>query len=323
MASPSAGADLFAIFDELFPDVSDVTHGDEPGDKMLTDMKFFKFGGTDEFRKGLDVQDGLLHSMLDEFQRNEGGMYLGEYLYVVNKKAIAVPNVDSDDEKRKAADKAYKDIHESLEAKRRRDEIYHDWVLNDFWLTEPAQEAKLTKAEVAALRLYTGPAYKPINAALRQQNVEPWATTIACCYTAVRCCPSIASSPLIPSPLTLSYLRSHITRPSHPITPSPHRPSYFTRWRVAQQQQQQTTYNIQHTTYNNNMPSHPIPSHLISHLRCSSSHSSPRRSVSTAASRSLKASSCTRSSSTRSRAALRAAPSTRHRIQLDADSLST
>jgi len=96
-----------------------------------------------------------------------------------------VPNVDSDDEKRKAADKAYKDIHESLEAKRRRDEIYHDWVLNDFWLTEPAQEAKLTKAEVAALRLYTGPAYKPINAALRQQNVEPWATTIACCYTAV------------------------------------------------------------------------------------------------------------------------------------------
>jgi len=96
-----------------------------------------------------------------------------------------VPNVDSDDEKRKAADKAYKDIHESLEAKRRRDEIYHDWVLNDFWLTDPAQEAKLTKAEVAALRLYTGPAYKPINAALRQQNVEPWATTIACCYTAV------------------------------------------------------------------------------------------------------------------------------------------
>ena len=38
---------------------------------------------------------------------------------------------------------------------------------------------------MAAARLYTGPAYTPINAALRTENVAAWATTIACLYSAV------------------------------------------------------------------------------------------------------------------------------------------
>ena len=46
-------------------------------------------------------------------------------------------------------------------------------------------KAKLTSAEVAAARLYTGPSYEPINAALRTKNVGPWATTIALLYSAV------------------------------------------------------------------------------------------------------------------------------------------
>ena len=35
------------------------------------------------------------------------------------------------------------------------------------------------------MRLYTGPAYQPMNAALRGQDITPWATTIACCFSAV------------------------------------------------------------------------------------------------------------------------------------------
>ena len=52
---------------------------------------------------------------------------------------------------------------------------------------EPARRAKLSAAEVAALRLYTGPLYAPLNTALRtREGVDKWASTIACCYSGVK-----------------------------------------------------------------------------------------------------------------------------------------
>ena len=57
--------------------------------------------------------------------------------------------------------------------------------LAEFCAHDDAVKAKLTSAEVAALRLYTGPAYKPMNKALRDKNIEPWKTTIALCASGV------------------------------------------------------------------------------------------------------------------------------------------
>ena len=48
-----------------------------------------------------------------------------------------------------------------------------------------AVAAELTLAEVAALRLYSGPMFAPMNYALRTENIKDWATTISCCYSAV------------------------------------------------------------------------------------------------------------------------------------------
>ena len=50
---------------------------------------------------------------------------------------------------------------------------------------EDALKARLTRAEVAAIRLYTGPSFVAINGALRSRETQPWATTIACCYSGV------------------------------------------------------------------------------------------------------------------------------------------
>ena len=73
----------------------------------------------------------------------------------------------------------------SLKAIRGRDGCFGGWLLEDFWKCVDAQAAKLTRAEVCALRLYTGPAYRPINAALRSKSIAEWATTIACCFSGV------------------------------------------------------------------------------------------------------------------------------------------
>ena len=61
-----------------------------------------------------------------------------------------------------------------------------DKLFEDYTKKHGKSLEKLTLAEVAALRLYTGPPYKAINDALRTQKSHPeklraWATTIACC----------------------------------------------------------------------------------------------------------------------------------------------
>ena len=59
---------------------------------MLTNVEYFKFGGTEEFMQGFDGE--LSRSMRQEFETNDGGKWLGEYLYVVKNGAIGVPDDD-------------------------------------------------------------------------------------------------------------------------------------------------------------------------------------------------------------------------------------
>eukprot|EP00310_Coccolithus_braarudii_P001658 CAMPEP_0183371622 /NCGR_PEP_ID=MMETSP0164_2-20130417/105956_1 /TAXON_ID=221442 /ORGANISM="Coccolithus pelagicus ssp braarudi, Strain PLY182g" /LENGTH=49 /DNA_ID= /DNA_START= /DNA_END= /DNA_ORIENTATION= len=47
--------------------------------------------------------------------------------------------------------------------------------LKDFCDLLLVKEAKLSKVEVAAIRLYTGPLFRPINLAMRTQQVHAWA----------------------------------------------------------------------------------------------------------------------------------------------------
>ena len=66
-----------------------------------------------------------------------------------------------------------------------RDQGHAGMRLADFASHEMAVAAELTLAEVAALRLYSGPMFAPMNYALRTENIKDWATTISCCYSAV------------------------------------------------------------------------------------------------------------------------------------------
>ena len=66
-----------------------------------------------------------------------------------------------------------------------RDQGHAGMRLADFAAHEMAVAAELTLAEVAALRLYSGPMFAPMNYALRTENIKDWATTISCCYSAV------------------------------------------------------------------------------------------------------------------------------------------
>jgi hypothetical protein len=128
-------------------------------------------------------------------RQNEDGFWKAEYNYVVNLPAIEVP-IDKKDPGFKDADRRFKAIGieyvrekegvlQKWSAKQGRDQGHDEWELDQFCSLPAAKKAKLTRAEVAALRLYTGPAYTPLNAALRARDIAPWATTIAVCYSAV------------------------------------------------------------------------------------------------------------------------------------------
>ena len=173
--------DAFAVFDSLLAAMPASTA--DLGDKMLTNVKDFKFGGTHEFMHGFDGE--LTRAMRQEYETNDSGKWLGEFLYVVENAAIGVPDEEKDHPARMAADAKFKAVHPSLKAIGKRDLGNESKVLDDFFNNQEAKMAKLTLAEAAAARLYTGPSYQPINAALRTENVGPWATTIALLYSAV------------------------------------------------------------------------------------------------------------------------------------------
>jgi hypothetical protein len=151
--------------------------------KMEMDPKYFVYGSTGEYMQGLTVAGGLTRSMEQEFAENDDGKWKAEYDYVVGGEAIEVPDAPSDDPAWVAA--AAKLEAMGLKGIKGRDQGHESMRLGDFCVLPSAVDAKLTPAEVAALRLYTGPPYKPMNEALRAKEIRKWATTISLVYSAV------------------------------------------------------------------------------------------------------------------------------------------
>ena len=70
-----------------------------------------------------------------------------------------------------------------------RDEGHEGWTLKRFWEEQSGKgtEHQLTMAEVAVLRLYTGPMFRPWNAWARHGNrgKGDWSTSVAVLYNAL------------------------------------------------------------------------------------------------------------------------------------------
>ena len=141
--------------------------------------EFFQFGKTDEFLHGLAglARNGLTRSMEEEARTNDSGRWWEEYVYVVERKAVEDVDLAST---AKFAGKVSLTGEQIV-----RDRGHAGMRLQDFHNCLEAREAELTEAEVAAIRLYTGPLYAPLNTALRKLEIASWATTIACCYSGV------------------------------------------------------------------------------------------------------------------------------------------
>ena len=153
---------------------------------VATDMVF---GDDGEFLGGFQkiIQEScdnaeLFRSMRQEAEAAKGGPPLGgtwkqEFEYVVTQKAEEDVNLPSTAK--------FKGKYDERGVPIIRDQGHAGWTLKRFCEEPEAKEAELNPAEVAALRLYTGPMYQPINAALRKRSVSDWATTISFCYSAV------------------------------------------------------------------------------------------------------------------------------------------
>jgi hypothetical protein len=171
----------WAPFERLLRSAPEGAHA--TGGKMETEPKFFVYGSTGEYMRGLTVEGGLTRSMEQEFAENDEGRWKAEYDYVVEREAIEVPEAPSDDSALLLATARLEAI--GLKGIKRRDQGHERMRLADFCALPSAVDAQLTAAEVAALRLYTGPPYKPMNEALRAKEIRKWATTISLVCSAV------------------------------------------------------------------------------------------------------------------------------------------
>lgn len=138
-------------------------------EKFSSDVQYFVFGNNDDFKDGLTKRIKVLSKSMEfECCNNENGIWAAEFNYVVNQPAV----------ENKAA------------AHRIRDFGHAGMTLSDFVKHPNAVEAQLTIAEVAALRMYTGPLYIPWNRALRRHKQDPtelysWATCLSVLYSAI------------------------------------------------------------------------------------------------------------------------------------------
>jgi len=142
-------------------------------DKFSTPTEYFIFGNIEDYQDGLlkKIHIGLFRSMKEECYNNDNGKWKNDFEYVVNEAAIEKiidPNIPH----------------------RIRDQGHEGMILNDFLKHQMAIDAKLTQAEVASLRLYTGPFYIPWNTALRKYKEDPtllenWQTFISVLYSAI------------------------------------------------------------------------------------------------------------------------------------------
>ena len=102
----------------------------------------FVFGEQSDFMDGLTKKiKSCYRSMEEECTKNDNGKYIKEYNYVVRQKA--------------------QESRDLKQPHRIRDQGHNGMSLKDFCGLHEAKDAKLSEAEVAALRLYTGPLYIP------------------------------------------------------------------------------------------------------------------------------------------------------------------
>ena len=150
------------------------------GGKLVMPAEYFIFGDAKAFMDGLPglLEGGLRRSMAEEAQENEGGKWLAEFRYVVERAA----EEDVADLPSTAKFKGKWSVSGDLIV---RDRGHRGMTLANFCEHEMARKAELTSAEVAAMRLYSGPMHEPIAKALRTEQIGDWATTIALCYSGV------------------------------------------------------------------------------------------------------------------------------------------
>ena len=130
--------------------------------KLIGEASHLQFGTLSEQREALMKRlEAPRRSVAQEFAANEGGMWLREYNYVVHQTARELWH-----ERGKWHAGAPAAQHGSADAVV-RDEGHDGWTLDDFCNRPLAQAAGLTRAEVAILRLYTGPAHAPLQLFMR------------------------------------------------------------------------------------------------------------------------------------------------------------
>ena len=130
------------------------------------------FGDDSDFKDGLNKKiKSLYRSMEEECYLNDDGKWMKHFDYIVNQPA-------------------FEWVEDPFTPHRVRDKGHNGWTLDTFVNLDIARKAQLSSAEVAALRLYTGPLYAPWNNALRNSkadlsSLEQWGTCISVLYSAI------------------------------------------------------------------------------------------------------------------------------------------
>ena len=159
-------------------------HDNDAVGKLMADAKFFSFGNTDDFLKGIFQGEELARSMEEEFRYNDDGKFWEEYRYIVYRNAEH--DVDADGKGPLSATTAkFLGRHGRGGENIVRDAGHAGMSLQDFVNHPTAVAAGMNTAEVAALRLYPGPAYQPVNNSLRRKDGTAWRTTISMMFSAV------------------------------------------------------------------------------------------------------------------------------------------
>ena len=157
----------------MFSRLKEQLHNQEAADlKYTTSPEDMVFGDHTDFKDGLTTKIQVLErSMEEECTTNDGGKWKEQYDYVVNEEAT--------------------ELHEDPSKPHRIRDLGHNGMrLEDFEKHEMATAASLTQAEVAALRMYTGPFYSVWNSVLRMYSTDTtllpkWRTCISILYNAI------------------------------------------------------------------------------------------------------------------------------------------
>jgi hypothetical protein len=145
--------------------------------KFVSNVALFSFGDVNDFKDGLKSKIPPPHrSIAEECLTNDGGIWKEDYTYVVQHASVEEPQLD-----KSGAPVLYASGTVMIKDKGRA-----GMYLADYCKLEQVIKAKLTKVEVAMIRMYTGEFYRPWNNALRFGTaIESWATCIAVLYSAV------------------------------------------------------------------------------------------------------------------------------------------